>query len=70
MCETEGKLTAFQDRRVINHQFYDQFSYFEDSDVDGLELVDITVIDKSTQATLNRKFRVWRDGARFCVAQQ
>jgi hypothetical protein len=51
------------------HQFYDQFSYFEDGGVDGLEMVDVTLVDTITQATFNRKFRVWQDGAnRFCVS--
>ncbi len=62
VCEMEGKLVSFDDRREAGHQFYDQFSYIEDGAVDGLEIVEITVIDKSTQATLNCKFRLWRDG--------
>ena len=65
----DGSLVAFEDRREGNHQFYDQFSYIDPGGVDGLETVEVTVIDKNTQATLNRTFRVWRDGARFCAAE-
>jgi pyrimidine deaminase RibD-like protein len=64
----DGKLVAFEDRREENHSFHDEFSYIEDGDVSGLEMVEVTLIDKKTQTTLNCKFRVWREGARFCVS--
>jgi hypothetical protein len=71
VCAMNDKnLVGFEDRREGNHQFYDQFSYLDDGSVDGLEIVEITVIDKNTQATLRCKFRVWREGARFCVARR
>lgn len=70
MCAMDdGSLVAFEDRREANHQFYDNFSYIDDACVDGLEMVEITLIDKNTQATLNHKLRIWCEGARFCVQQ-
>ena len=70
MCDVNDRLLCFEDRREGNHEFYDEFSYFDSGPVDGLETAEITLIDKQTQATLNCRFRVWRDGLRFCVAQQ
>lgn len=69
ICKIEGKLTAFGDRREINHQFYDEYSYLDGEVVDGLQVVEITVIDKSTQATLKRKFKVWKDRREFCISE-
>ena len=69
VCELGDKLVTFEDRREPNHQFYDGFSYLDVGDVDRLEIVDITLIDKNTQTMLKRKFKVWRDGVRFCVSE-
>lgn len=70
MCTMDdGSLITFEDRREGNHQFYDQWSYIEESVVDDLETVEVTLVDKNTQATLVRRLRIWRDGARFCVAE-
>jgi hypothetical protein len=68
ICDLEDKLVSFEDRRDAGHQFYDQFSYIDDGTVDGLEIVEISLIDKRTQASLNCKFRVWRDGG-FCISE-
>ena len=69
MCVMDdGSLESFEDRREGSHQFQDEFSYIDIGCVDGLEVVEITLIDRNSQAILNCKFRVWRDGIRFCVA--
>jgi hypothetical protein len=68
MSSTGEDLFAFDDRRSPGHSFYDEFSYFEHCDVEGLRIVDVTVIDKDTQVVLFRKFKVLREGARFRVA--
>jgi hypothetical protein len=68
ICAIEGLLVTFEDRRSDGHNFYDGFSYVRDAILDGLEIVEITVIDKGTQSFLHCKFKVWRDGLNFCVA--
>jgi hypothetical protein len=68
MGDVNNRLLCFEDRREGNHQFYDEFSYLDSGPVDELEIVEITLIDKRTQATLNCRFKIWRDGLRFCVA--
>jgi len=69
MCVVNGRLVTFEDRRGDN-RFHRGFSYFESSDVDEMEMVEVTLIDQTTQVSLNRKFRVWRDGVRFCLAER
>jgi hypothetical protein len=67
MCVVDNKLVTFEDRRSEHHSFHSNFSYTEDGDVDGLEIAHITLIDKNTQASLERTFKVWRQRARFCL---
>lgn len=67
VCVVDNKLVAFGDRRSEHHSFHSNFSYREDGDVDGLEIVHITLIDKNTQASLERTFKVWRQRVRFCL---
>jgi len=64
-----GEVVTFEDRRIDN-RFHFEFSYIESGCVDGLEMVDITLIDQQTQASLSCKLKVWRDGPRFCVAER
>lgn len=68
ICAVDNQLLTFEDRRSGNHNFHKDFSYLQHSEIEGLEIVDITLIDKDTQSVLRRKFKVWRQGARFCVA--
>lgn len=68
MCVLENELVTFEDRRGVSHNCFDAFSYFQESVIDGLEIVGVTVIDQDTQSVFYRKFKVWRDGVRFCVA--
>jgi hypothetical protein len=68
MCALENELVTFEDRRGISHNCFEAFSYFHESVISGLEIVRVTIIDQDTQSILDRKFKVWRDGLRFCVA--
>jgi hypothetical protein len=67
MSWTGDELIAFDDRRSPGHNFYDSFSYLDhgDGDIEGLRIVDVTVIDKDTQFVLSRKFKVGRDDDKF-----
>ena len=69
MCAVENQLLSFEDRRTEGHSFYDGFTYFEEGDVEGLGIVEVTLIDKNTQATLKRTFKVWREGSSFCLSE-
>jgi hypothetical protein len=70
MCALENEIVTFEDRRVDNRDFYSQaFSYVEDADVQGYELVEITLIDQNTQASLTTKLKVWREGESFCTSE-
>lgn len=69
MCVVNGKLVTFGDRRSDN-RFHSGFSYIEHGDVDDMEMVEITLIDQHTQATLSCKLRVWRQGVSFCIAER
>jgi hypothetical protein len=68
MSALDDEPVAFEDRRGVSHNFFEAFSYFHESVIDGLEIVSVTVIDQDTQSVLDRKFKVWRDGVHFCVA--
>jgi len=68
VCVVKNQLISFEDRRTEGHSFRSHFSYIDYASVEELEYVEITLIDKNTQATLQRSFRLWRDGARLCLA--
>lgn len=68
LCAMDGSLLTFEDKRVDGDRYMPGFGWFEDSNVDGLGMVEVTVIDRETQHVLNVKLKVWLDGNRFCVA--
>jgi hypothetical protein len=68
MCILDDELVTFEDRRGVSQNSFASFSYFQESVIDGLEIVSVTVIDQDTQSVLDRKFKVWRGGVHFCVA--
>ena len=69
MCLVDNTPMTFSDRRCENHSFHSEFSYIEEGNVADLDIVDVTLIDKNTQASLNCKFRIWIEGTSLCVAQ-
>jgi len=69
MCDIDGEFVTFEDRRTTNHQFHDEFSYLDYGNVDGLEIVEIVLVEQNTQATLTRKFKVSRHGNSFCSSE-
>jgi hypothetical protein len=69
ICVDDNDLMSFDDRRTAQHSFDANFSYLELCDVGGMEMVDITLIDQNTQATLNIRLKVWREGIRFCISK-
>jgi hypothetical protein len=44
------------------------FTYIDDGNVEGFDQVEVTVIDKKSQAQFSKTFKVWRQGGSFCVA--
>lgn len=62
-------LLTFSDRRAPLHSFYDEWSYLEEAVVDDLQMVEVTILDKSTQASCSYRFKYWRDGDSFCVQE-
>jgi len=66
----ENKFVTFEDRRVDNRSFGSEgFLYLEDGDVEGYELVDVTLIDQPSQATLSITLKVWRQGESICTSE-
>jgi hypothetical protein len=70
MCEVNDELLCVSDRRKELHNFYDGFSYFESSSIDGFEQVEVTLNERKSQSTLNCQFRIWRDGSKkLCISK-
>jgi hypothetical protein len=69
MCIVNKQLLTFEDRRTEGHKFYDGFAYIDSGDVERLRIVEVTLIEKNTQTTLNRTFKVWRDHSSFCLSE-
>lgn len=70
LCVIDNELIAFDDRRIGNRYFPDNFSYLEGPSVQELELVEITLIDQRSQCSLYCNLRVWREGDNFCVKRE
>jgi hypothetical protein len=71
ICAMEGKLLTFDDRREANHSFYSEWSWLHSRPVDGLESVEIRLIDQRTGATRTFTFRILYDGSHFnCAPSQ
>jgi hypothetical protein len=69
ICVIENQLLTFEDRRTPGRSFSSEYSYLGEGSVQGLELVEIMLVDQNTQASLHCKFKIWRDGARFCLSE-
>jgi hypothetical protein len=71
ICVMDGKLFSFDDRRELNHDFQSPWSWLDDNRiVDGLENVEVRLIDRRVGATQTFKFRIWRTGIRLYSSEQ
>jgi hypothetical protein len=69
ICVMDNSLSSFDDRRVLDHDFRSEWSWVHGRDVDGLEMVEVRVIEKRTGASETFKFRIGTKAGHFTVAQ-
>lgn len=69
LCVVNKKVFTFEDRRTDSNQYYSDFTYIDYFDAEDFPFVEVSVIDQTSQATVRHFFKVWREGARFCLAE-
>jgi hypothetical protein len=68
ICVMDNGLVSFEDRREDNYNFDSKWMWLDERPVDGLESVEIRLIDRKTKVAKTFMFRVWYDGGHFKVA--
>lgn len=69
MTVINKEVLTFEDQRTEGHKFYSGYTYLDFVAVDGLPLVEVTLIDQQSQVTVKRSFKVWREGPNFCLTE-
>jgi hypothetical protein len=65
ICVSDGTLSSFDDRRQGSHTFHSEWSWLDERPVDGLEAVEIRIIDRRTGASQEFALRIGYDGGHF-----
>ena len=68
ICVKDTGLVSFEDRREGNHKFDARWTWLDDRAVDGLESVEIRLIDRKTRIAATFKLRIWYQGGHFNCA--
>lgn len=69
ICIAGDNLLALDDPRDINHGYHEEGAWIDIRNTNGLEFVEIRLVDRRTATTQTFNFRIWRAGIRFNVAQ-
>jgi hypothetical protein len=78
ICVMDTGLVSFEDRRegtaasnamgALDHKFDARWTWLDDRAVDGLESVEIKLIDRKTRIAATFKLRIWYQGGHFNCA--